>query len=132
MELLRSAHDAQTPVPGLDGQSPRWLLTSYRLTSAMCPSYKAGNAFYGSMPEMNARELAALSHLSLDELADHLERGTSSLLSLCASGQAPARFFDLRVGLHVGHRTLRRGVLVDGLDIHERSAGLGRSRIPKR
>src|ERR687891_1491322 len=90
-ELLRSAPDPHAPVPGLDWTVAELAAHVVSLTARYEPFLKGqGDAFYATMPEMNAQELDAFSRLSLDELAAYLERGTSLLLSLCTSGEAPA------------------------------------------
>jgi uncharacterized protein (TIGR03083 family) len=117
-ELLRSAPDPHRPVPGLDWTVAEVAAHVVSLTARYVPFVQGqGNAFYADMPEMNARELDALSHLSLDELADHLERGTSSLLSLCPSGQSQARFFDLESDCTSAIALYVEELIVHGLDV---------------
>lgn len=118
VELVRSAPDPQAPVPGLDWTAAEVAAHVVSLTARYVPFLKGqGNAFYGSMPDMNARELDAFSALSLDELAEQIERGTSSLLSLCPSGDAPARFFDLESDCSSAIALYVEELLVHGLDL---------------
>jgi uncharacterized protein (TIGR03083 family) len=118
VELLRSAQDPDARVPGLDWTVAELAAHVVSLTARYEPFLKAqGDAFYASMSEMNAQELDTFSRLSLDELADHLERGTSSLLSLCPSGDAPARFFDLESDCASAIALYVEELLVHGLDL---------------
>ena len=117
-ELLRSAPEAHASVPGLDWTVAEVGAHVVSLTSRYVPFVQGQEkAFPTSMPEMNAQELDALSALSLDELADQLERGTASLLSLCPSGGAPARFFDLQSDCTSAIALYVEELLVHGLDV---------------
>jgi uncharacterized protein (TIGR03083 family) len=125
VELLRSAPDAHASVPGLDWTVAQVAAHVVSLTARYVPFVQGqGKAFYASMPEMNAQELDALCALSLDELADRLERGTASLLSLCPSGQSPARFFDLKSDCTSAIALYVEELLVHGLDV---ARAVGRS-----
>ena len=118
VQLLRTAPDAHAAVPGLDWTVAEVAAHVVSLTARYVPFVQGqGNAFYASMPEMNAQELDALSALSLDELADRLERGTASLLSLCPSGRSPARFFDLESDCTLAIALYVEELLVHGLDV---------------
>ncbi|MBE1551091.1 uncharacterized protein (TIGR03083 family) [Mycobacterium sp. OAS707] len=118
VELLRSAPDAQASVPGLDWTVAQVAAHVVSLTARYVPFVQGqGKAFYATMPEMNAHELDALSAFSLDELADRLEAGTASLLSLCPSGRAPARLFDLDSDCTSAIALYVEELLVHGLDI---------------
>ena len=118
VEVLRSASDPHARIRGLDWTVAELAAHVVSLTARYEPFLKGqGNAFYASMSDMNAQELDAFSRLSLDELADHLERGTSSLLSLCPSGEAPARFFDLESDCASAIALYVEELLVHGLDI---------------
>jgi uncharacterized protein (TIGR03083 family) len=117
-ELLRKAQDGQAPVPGLDWTVAQLAGHVVSLTARYEPFLEGkGDAFYANMSDMNAEELDAFSHLSLSELADDLERGTSSLLSLCPSGDAPARFFDVESDCASAIALYAEELLVHGLDL---------------
>ena len=117
-ELLRSAPDPHAPVPGLGWTVAELAAHVVSLTARYEPFLKGqGDAFYATMPEMNAQELDAFSRLSLDELAAYLERGTSLLLSLCTSGEASARFFDLESDCASAIALYVEELLVHGLDL---------------
>jgi uncharacterized protein (TIGR03083 family) len=117
-ELLRSAPDPHARVPGLDWTAAELAAHVVSLTARYQPFLKGqGDPFYASMSDMNAQELDAFSRLSLDELADHLEGGTSALFSLCPSGEAPARFFDLESDCATAIALYVEELLVHGLDI---------------
>ncbi len=117
-ELLRSAPDGHTRIRGLDWTVAELAAHVVSLTGRYEPFVQGqGNAFYASMSEMNAQELEAYSLLSLDELAGQLEHGTPSLLSLCPSGEAPARFFDLESDCASAIALYVEELLLHGLDL---------------
>jgi uncharacterized protein (TIGR03083 family) len=117
-ELLRSAPDPHASVPGLDWTIAEVAAHVVSLTARYVPFVQGQEkTFPASIPEMNARELEALSALTLEELADRLECGTASLLSLCPSGQAPARFFDLESDCTSAIALYVEELLVHGLDV---------------
>jgi uncharacterized protein (TIGR03083 family) len=117
-DLLRTAPDPQARVPGLD-----WTVAQLAgHVVSLIPRYEPflqgkGDAFYANMPEMNAQELDAFSRFRLDELADQLDRGTSTLLLMCPTGDAPARFFDVESDCASAIALYVEELLVHGLDL---------------
>ena len=122
--LIRSASDPGAKVPGLD-----WTVADVAAhLVSLTHRYEAflrgnGEAMTTSMPDLNAEQLAAFAGRDLSELADLLERGTASLLALCPSGDAPARFFDSDSDCASTIALRVEELLVHGLDL-ARAAGV--------
>ncbi|MEY2469290.1 MAG: hypothetical protein QOF21_1988 [Actinomycetota bacterium] len=116
--LIRNAPTPDARVPGLDWTVREVAAHLVSLTERYEPFVRdQSRPSFESMPALNAEELSPLAVRTLGQLADDLERGTRSLLALCPSGDAPARFFDMQsdcasaIALHVEE------LLVHGVDI---------------
>lgn len=117
-DLVRTAPDPGARVAGLDWTVAELAAHLVSLTVRYEPFLQGkGEAFYATMPEMNAKELEALARLSLEELAGILERGTETLLALCPAGDAPARFFDAESDCASAVALYVEELLVHGVDL---------------
>lgn len=117
-ELLRTAPDPAAPVPGLEWTVAELAAHLVSLTRRYEPFVRnATTPNFESMPELNAQELDGFSARSLEELAGLLEDGTTSLLSLCSSGEAPAHFFEMESDCASTIALLVEELLVHGFDI---------------
>ena len=122
-DLIRSAPDPAARVAGLDWTVAELAAHLASLTERYDPFVRnTGRPDFETMPALNAQENAPFAGRSLEELARIIERGTASLLALCTSGDAPARFFDIESDCASAIALWVEELVVHGLDF-ARTAG---------